>query len=96
MKFKGSFFIALSLLFYTALLPCIAIAEGISGSVEFNYSTIDTKTEDASGASATSKTDSFLQRYNLNLEKTIYPYLRFRAGGIFEKNKSHSALSWRL
>lgn len=90
MKFKGSFFIALSLLFYTALLPCIAIAEGISGSVEFNYSTIDTKTEDASGASATSKTDSFLQRYNLNLEKTIYPYLRFRAGGIFEKNISDS------
>lgn len=89
MRLKTTSFI-IFLLFYQALLPCSAFADGISGSIELSYSNVVSKTEDASGESTKAKTDTFLERYNLNFEKTIYPYLKFKAGGIFEKNISES------
>ena len=63
-----------------------ACADGINGSIELDYDRINSKTTDASGESTRTKTNVFLQRYNLDLEKTIYPYLKLRTGGIFEKD----------
>src|SRR3990172_8012028 len=65
-----------------------AWADGIRGFVELDYTRVDTEFEDAAGLSTKTKTNSFLQRYNLTLERSIYPYLKLTAGGIFEKNKS--------
>lgn len=65
-----------------------AWADGIRGFVELNYTKLDTESEDSAGLSAKTKVNSFLQRYNLTLERSLHPYLRLTAGGIFEKNTS--------
>src|SRR3989337_3940770 len=85
MRAKRSFFLTLSVLAYALVMRGSAMADGISGSVEFNYNALDAKTSDATGLSTESKQSSILERYNLNLERTIYPYLKLRAGGLFEK-----------
>lgn len=63
-------------------------AEGIGGIIELNYSSINSKTDDVSGTSTESNSKSFGQRYRLNLDKTIYPFLRLSAGGLFERTSS--------
>lgn len=67
-----------------------ASADGIRGFVELDYTKVDTESEDAAGLSTKTKANSFLQRYNLTLERSFYPYLKLIAGGIFEKNKSET------
>lgn len=68
-------------------IPCAAGAEGISGYSEFNYSLLNSTTKDTSGTSKT-KSSSFNQRYNLTMDKELFPTLRFIAGGSFEKTDS--------
>ena len=85
MRAKRIFFLTLSVLAYALVMRGSAMADGISGSVEFNYNALDAKTSDATGLSTESKQSSILERYNLNLGRTIYPYLKLRAGGLFEK-----------
>lgn len=62
-----------------------AIAEGISGSVELTYSNARTRFEDSAGLSTSTETGSFLQRYNLTLDKRLYPNLSLLAGGLFDR-----------
>jgi hypothetical protein len=65
-------------------------AEGIHGFLEFSFNNAEVTTTDPKGVTSKSKTDTFLQRYNLSLENAIYPSLVFAAGGIFENTNSHS------
>jgi hypothetical protein len=67
-------------------LPVLAMADSINGFLDYTYTTGSTKTTDASGQSTKTDTNNFLQRYNLLLDKTIYPKLKLEAGGIFEKD----------
>ncbi|HEY3307055.1 MAG TPA: hypothetical protein VGJ93_01245 [Desulfuromonadaceae bacterium] len=64
-----------------------AFAEGVSGYAEYNYSLLNSTTTDTSGATK-SKASVFNQRYNLTIDKDIFPTMRLFAGGNFEKNDS--------
>ena len=71
------------------LLPAPASADGISAVVELDYSSARTKTELAGNPLPDAKNDTFLHRYFLNLDRTLYPNLKFMAGGIFEQTITH-------
>ncbi len=78
-----------TLLFLSAsLFPCSAAAEGIGGYVDLGYSNLASDSQDVQGNSSHTKTDSYTQRYNLSLSKTLYPYLRLYASGLFDKTDS--------
>ena len=62
------------------------IFEGISGSVESNYSFVSTKTTDASGNTTKTKSNNYFERFTLNVNYNIYPKLNLNAGGTFEEN----------
>jgi hypothetical protein len=71
-----------------AALPVVtASADGgqirIQADLEYIYS--DVKTENKrTGEEVDSTFSYFKQRYNIELQKEIFPYLRFRGGGFFE------------
>ena len=75
----------LVLIAVSGLLAGAAAAEGLTGYLELNLSDTETETTDAAGRSSRSETGSFTQRYNLILDKTIFPNLTFQAGGFFER-----------
>ena len=62
------------------------ILEGVSGSVESNYSFVSTKTTDASGNTTKTKTNNYFERFTLNVNYNLYPKLNLNAGGTFEEN----------
>lgn len=66
-------------------------AEGIYLNGEITYQDVDAKTTNKTTGES-SKTDSYIirQRYNVDLSKTIYPYLRFETGTIFESSETTS------
>ncbi len=66
------------------------MAEGVSGYLNFGYSNLDSRSEDASGNVSRTEANSFNQRYNLTFSRTLYPYLRFSASGLFDKTDSES------
>jgi hypothetical protein len=70
------------------LLPRLASAQGllqgISGSLEFNYSYLTSKTTDASGNTIKTNTQTYNPRFQLDINTTIFPNLRLRAGGVAE------------
>jgi hypothetical protein len=73
-------------LFFAALLfPGIADAEGISGYMELGYANFATDAHDSLGNSSQTDATAYAQRYNLLLSKTLYPYLKLYASGLFEK-----------
>ena len=79
------------ILLTSAILPSSARAEGIGFNSQLTYSRSDSKTTDRdTGEKSNSKSYRFDQRYNLDLTKTIYPYLSFRAGTFYEVNTSKS------
>ena len=67
------------------IAPAVAVAEGISGYAEYNYSLLDATTTDTTGITMT-KNASFNQRYSLTLDKNVFPTLRLSAVGSFETN----------
>ncbi|GFO70423.1 hypothetical protein GMLC_40020 [Geomonas limicola] len=67
-----------------------ARADGISGYLEYLYGTSSMKTRDISGVSSSTRNDSFLQRYNLAMDKTLYPLLTLSAGGLYEDTNAHA------
>lgn len=69
-------------------LPETSRADGISGFMEYNFSRTESKARDILGTTAKTTGDSLMQRYNLSLDRTIYPNLRFAAGGNMELTKS--------
>jgi hypothetical protein len=71
------------------LLPLQAMADSINGSADFTASKYSVKTTAAAGQTTKTEADSFSQRYNLMLEKMIYPKLRLNSAGIFQKDTSN-------
>ncbi len=66
-------------------------AEGVHGSVRLGYSDTNTKRTDKVNVTESEReSDLFLQRYNLTLDKSIYPNLSLRAGGVYDVQESNS------
>lgn len=70
------------------LAPVPALAEGIRGIVNWNYSHLDSVISDNKGNEVHEELRSFVQLYNLNLQKDIMPLLKLSVGGIVQKNDS--------
>lgn len=85
MRAQKTIFLTITLFGLALVMRGSAMADGINGFVELNYNALDTTARDATGLSTESKQSSILERYNLTLERTLYPYLKLRAGGLFEK-----------
>jgi len=82
--------------FYLALslsLQETALADSISGYLDYTYTQQDIQTKEASGLESDQETETFRQQYSLTLDKTIYPNLKLLASGIFEKSKTTSTFS---
>jgi hypothetical protein len=77
-----------ALFFEASLFPGTAAAEGIGGYVDLGYNNLASDSQDVLGNSSHTKTDSYTQRYNLSLSKTLFPYLRLYASGLFDKTDS--------
>jgi len=75
-----------------SLLSGRAIAEGLGGFLEFNYSNAAIKTEDETGETTKTKSDNFSQLYNLSFRRTIFPTIFLNAGGIFEKSMTKNSV----
>ena len=84
------FFLVLLLVLNWSLPGGSVFAEGIGGYLEFNYSNSAINTEDETGETSKTKSDSFNQLYNLSLKKTLFPNVFLNAGGIFKKNSTSS------
>jgi hypothetical protein len=84
------FILSLLLILFFLLLPRPAIADGIGGFLELNYSNTRTDTEDETGVNTKTKTGSFNQLYDLSLSKTFYPNLFLNAGGTFKNSEIQS------
>jgi hypothetical protein len=80
-----------AMFFFHVLLARNAAADGINLNGEITYQDIDTTTTNKTTGEKFD-TNSYLirQRYNLDLSKTIYPYLSFDTGTIFELNETTS------
>jgi hypothetical protein len=77
-----------ALFFAASLFPGIAAAEGIGGYVDLGYNNLASDTQDVLGNTSHTDTNSYTQRYNLSLSKTLSPYLRLYASGLFDKTDS--------
>jgi len=82
--FGGIFF----LVFFFAGLVDLASADGIHGNLEFNYTNLNSTTTGVAGDTSRTATDRFKQKYNLQIDKTIFPHLRLDAGTRFEKTET--------
>lgn len=67
-----------------ALLPVTAAADSIKGFMEFDFGSSQAKSTNPSGATASSSSNLFLQRYNIGFTKNLFPLISLEAGGIFE------------
>jgi hypothetical protein len=86
------FFLPLLLSLNFLLTAGPAIADGIGGYLDLNYSNSATETADETGETSTTKSAEFNQLYNLTLKRTIYPNVFLNAGGIFEKSTTNSSI----
>jgi hypothetical protein len=77
--------LARALVFAGAFAPCLAAAEGLSLYLEPDYSHVYTRSTDQQGRTTSSTTDELAQHYRLSLDKTLWPYVRVDAFGLFEK-----------
>jgi len=62
-----------------------AYAEGLSASVEPDYTYSTTRSSDATGAITTSSTTEVAQHYRLGLDESLFPRLRLLGFGLLEK-----------
>ncbi|ANA41599.1 hypothetical protein [Geobacter anodireducens] len=76
-----------------ALLPAAAGAEGLRGFLELGYVTSDTQSTDAGNVTTSTKSSSILQRYNLSLDRMLYPTLRFTGGGTVDYTMTSAELN---
>jgi len=92
LKFTLGTLVTLSSMLFLLLLPAGAKAQGllqgISGSLEFNYDYLTTKTTDASGNTVKTTTMTYNPRFQLDINTMIYPNLILTAGGIAEGIKA--------
>ena len=85
------FWLSTIFLLFSGLLRSNAAAQGIRFHTQHTYLSSDTKTKiKATGQGIHSEFYGFNQRYNLDLSKTIFPYLTFQTGSLFEWNNTTS------
>lgn len=77
--------------FTLAFCPNAARAEGLSGSMELNYSTGNSVSDTPQGATAKFSSKSFQQRYRLSYDRSFYPNLHWNAGATVEKEDASSS-----
>jgi hypothetical protein len=91
---------ALRALISRAVLAALALASGSSGGpqaqeasgyAELAAGRSNARTEDPTGQSTESETDTFLQRYGFDLNWRLYPNLTLLAGGLFERDAASAA-----
>jgi hypothetical protein len=68
-----------------ALAPSLAGAEGLSAYVEEDYTNVSARSTDQTGRTTHSTTDEIAQHYRLMFDKTLFPFVRVDAFGLFEK-----------
>jgi len=79
------------MLFFQVLLAENVGADGINLRGEITYQDTETKTTNKlSGEKIDSDSYLIRQQYNLNFSKTIYPYLSFNAGTLFDLDETTS------
>ncbi len=71
--------------FVLLLLPDVVLADSIRGTLDFSYSSLTSKSTDATGTTTKTDTTTYNPRFTLNIDKTIYPNLKLTAGGVAEK-----------
>jgi hypothetical protein len=64
------------------------LLQGVSGTMELNYSFLSTKTTDATGLTTKTVTNNFNPRATLTVNTNLFPNLKLDAGVIVEKNIS--------
>ena len=74
----------LILFLFTGVALAQGLIEGISGSLESNYTFLSSKTTDASGNTIKTDTQTANSRFQLDINTKIFPNLRLRAGGLAE------------
>jgi hypothetical protein len=81
-----SFLLALALVFVLFAKEGVAqgLFQGISGSLEFNYNYLTSKTTDATGNTVKINAQTYYPRFQLDVNTDIFPNLRLMAGGIAE------------
>ena len=76
------------ILFLHGFFAWNACADDIRFTGDLKYQNLDTKnTNKVTGQETHTKSYSFQQQYNLNFSKTLYPYLKFDGGTLFEYNQ---------
>lgn len=70
----------------------IAVAGTINGFMEWNYSGLNSSSQEKGGVGSTTRVDSYTQRYNLSLLTNPLPALRLTAGSLFEQQFSRSSI----
>jgi hypothetical protein len=78
----------LLLILFPGNLNAQGLFQGISGSLEYNYTFFNSETSDVLGNKTETKSHSYNPRFTLNIDTKIYPNLRLHAGGIGEANIS--------
>jgi len=60
------------------------IPQGISGFLEFDFTSLSRKTTDAFGNTTKTESQNYLPRFKLNIDTKIYPNLKLHAGALVE------------
>ncbi len=69
----------------------LSLADDVRGYVEFVASRLETRREIAGDTAVENETEALFQRFNLVLDRRLYPNLRMRTGGLFERIASNFA-----
>jgi hypothetical protein len=85
MRRNGASQAASALLIIFALLPCLTRAEGLSASIEPDYSYASTRSTDQAGHVTTSTTEEFAQHYRLMFDRRLLPLVQVDALGLFDQ-----------
>jgi hypothetical protein len=67
-------------------VPGTVMADSLTGAVDVGYNVSDTESRTSAGEAIRTDLKNWNQRYRLNFEKTFYPNLTLRGGGVIEKN----------
>ncbi len=77
--------------FFFGLLP--ARADSVGARMEFDYTGSDMESEDkTTGVLSEIKSDTWGQKYHLNVAKSIFPNIQFNGGGIFDRDVTNSTI----
>lgn len=73
---------------FAGIMPRPVLADELSGHVGLTYTHLDTNSKDSTGTSSSSDINSFVDEYNLILDKLLSPNLRLYASGLLQRTRS--------